>query len=303
MKKQNESDTRKMTGLEGKDLLAAMNYLDEELVELQPQKAKRAQKLFRLERPAGGVLKWAAAALALCLIGGSVAYAASRLNVSILDEKDSDGNNRYKLEYVVDHISEEELTGEVQQVKAQFMEEAANGIFPANDKIPRGFVKENFASEKDAIDYIGYAGLRETMLDAGELWVKPVVAVYGDRDGNLTHVAYQFARKINTEKEIEHFEIYQEAEVYTTSYSYDFTGEIDSIFNKEAFQTYEYVTKSGNNALILVKNNAGQIGQTFLTGYVIEGAVVYSITISHNFWTEKDTTTVETLMKQWLDQF
>lgn len=301
MKKQIKFE-KKTTGLEGKDLLAAMNYLDEELVELQPQKAKRTQKLFRLERPAGGALKWAAAALALCLIGGSVAYAASRLNVSILDEKDSDGNNRYKLEYVVDHISEEELTGEVQQVKTQFMEEAANGIFPA-DNLPRGFVKENFASEKDAIDYIGYAGLRETMLDAGELWVKPVVAVYGDRDGNLTHVAYQFARKINTEKEIEHFEIYQEAEVYTTSYSYDFTGEIDSIFNKEAFQTYEYVTKSGNNALILVKNNAGQIGQTFLTGYVIEGAVVYSITISHNFWTEKDTTTVETLMKQWLDQF
>lgn len=302
MKKQIKFE-KKTTGLEGKDLLAAMNYLDEELVELQPQRAKKAQKLFWRERPAGAVLKWAAAALALCLIGGSVAYAASRLNVSVLDERDSDGNNRYKLEYVVDHISEEELTGEVQQVKAQFMEEAANGIFPANDKIPRGFVKENFTSEKDAIDYIGYAGLRETMLDAGELWVKPVVAVYGDRDGNLTHVAYQFARKINTEKEIEHFEIYQEAEVYTTSYSYDFTGEIDSIFNKEAFQTYEYVTKSGNNALILVKNNAGQIGQTFLTGYVIEGAVVYSITISHNFWTEKDTTTVETLMKQWLDQF
>lgn len=301
MKKQIKFE-KKTTGLEGKDLLAAMNYLDEELVELQPQKAKRTQKLFRLERPAGGALKWAAAALALCLIGGSVAYAASRLNVSILDEKDSDGNNRYKLEYVVDHISEEELTGEVQQVKTQFMEEAANGIFPA-DNLPRGFVKENFASEKDAIDYIGYAGLRETMLDAGELWVKPVVAVYGDRDGNLTHVAYQFARKINTEKEIEHFEIYQEAEVYTTSYPYDFTGEIDSIFNKEAFQTYECVTKSGNNALILVKNNAGQIGQTFLTGYVIEGAVVYSITISHNFWTEKDTATVETLMKQWLEQF
>lgn len=302
MKKQNEFE-KKTTGLEGKDLLAAMNYLDEELIELQPQKAKRAQKLFWRERPAGTVLKWAAAAFALCFIGGSVAFAASRLNVSILDEKDSNGDNRYKLEFVVDQVPEEELTGEVQQVKAQFMEEAANGIFPAKDDIPRGFVKENFASEQDVIDYIGYAGLRKTMLDAGELWVKPLVAVYGDRDGNLTNVACRFARKINTENEIEHFEVYQEAEIHTTKYPYDFMGRIDSVHNSEAFQKYEYVTKSGNNALILVLNNADQIGQTLVTGYVIEGAVVYSITISHNFWTEKDTTTVETLLKQWLEQF
>lgn len=302
MKKQNEFE-KKTTGLEGKDLLAAMNYLDEELVELQPKSAKKAQKLFWRERPAGTVLKWAAAAFALCFIGGSVAFAASRLSVSILDEKDSNGNNRYKLEYVADQVSEEELTGEVQQVKAQFMEDAANGIFPAEDNIPRGFVKGDFATEQEVIDYIGYAGLRETMLNVGELWIKPIVAVFGDRDGNLTHVAYHFARKIKTEKEIEHFEVYQEAEIHTTKYSHDFMGYIDSVHNSDAFQKYEYVTKSGNNALILVLNNADQIGQTLVEGYVIEGAVVYSIRISHNFWTEKDTTTVESLMKQWLEQF
>lgn len=300
MKKQIKFE-KKTTGLEGKDLLAAMNYLDEELVELQPQRAKKAQKLFWRERPAGAVLKWAAAALALCLIGGSVAYAASRLNVSVLDEKDSNGMSWYKVEYVPDRISEEELEGEVQQVKAQFMEDAANGIFPESDNVPRGFVKENFASEKDALDYIGYAGLRETMLDAGEIWQNPLVVVLGNRDGNLIYTAYHSKRQIMITKS-EHCSIYQEAEIHTTEFPYAITG-VTIPHYTDIFQSYEYVTKTGNCALILLKDNGTQNGHTVVDGYVIEGAVVYSITIDYNFGTDKDPALVETLMKQWLEQF
>lgn len=300
MNTKKELHTRETARLTGKDLLTAMNYLEEEIVELQPQETKKTAKLFRMQRPAGRVIKWAAAAaLALCFISGSVVFAASKLNFSFLNEKDSDGRSRYKLEFMVDQIPAEELTGEVQKVGEQFMADAANGIYPVGD-VPRGFVAD-FSSEKEALDYIGYAGIKETMLDAGNLWVEPVVAVFGDREGHLSHVRCSFARKIELGG-IEHIDLYQGAEVYTNGYPYDFIGTIDSIFS-DKFQRYEYVTKNGCNALVLLLEDEDQCSQTLVRGYVLDGAVVYSITISHNFWTEKNTEAVEALMKQWLEQF
>lgn len=302
MNTKKELHTKETAGLTGKDLLTAMNYLEEEIVELQPQKAKKTVKIFGAQRTVGTVVKWAAAAaFALCFVSSSIVFAASKLNFSFLKDQDADGRDRYKLEYIVDRIPAEELTGEIQQVKEQFMAEAANGIYSE----PRGFVK-SFASEKEALDYIGYDKIRETMLDVGELMVEPGVAVRGDKDGNLTRVICFTTRKIQLQTE-ENEQIFfaQESEINTTDYPYDFTGIINSNYNdKDKVQKYEYVTKSGNSALILLLDTyEGRGGQVRVDGYVVEGAVVYSLSINYSSLGEKHTEPVEALMKQWLEQF
>ena len=170
----------------GREILMAMNLLEDGLLEIQTGTEEKKQRA--IKKNTAGKFRWAVAALcSFCLVGGGVALAASLLNWHV--EKYVDTNNpqpdylRYWVDFKISPVPVDTITGPVREVENIFKEEAANGIYPP-DGCPRGWVTEELTTEREAIDYVGYGELRETMLPDWKNW-HCQLAAYGDEEGNL----------------------------------------------------------------------------------------------------------------------
>ncbi len=294
--------------LAGQQIMAAMNGLDEELVEIRP--AVKSCGDGALKRTAARRVKWAVAAVcSVCLISGSVVFAASRLSWHIGDSIDPHNPDAdyYWVDFKPDQVSADAFGEQVRAVEAGFKEEAkkeAENGTPYPDDIPRGWVKE-FATEKEALDYIGFDGLRETALPDWNAWHITALGVYGNQEGNLTKVGISSHYRTGDGEKIE---VSTEAEIFTENWCYESMG-IGKPFwqDEQDVEGKEYVTGNGKTGLIIVPEYDGGFNY-WMEGYMIEGEIVYTINLNYNSKGDLEERglaedALTKVMHEWMEQF
>lgn len=292
----------------GQQILAAMNGLCEELVEIRT--AVKPSGDVAPKRTAARRVKWAAAAVcSLCLIGGSAVFAASRLGWHIEGSRDPHNPDAdyYWVDFRPDQVSADAFGERVRAVADGFREEAEkeaeSGIlYP--DGVPRGWVKE-FASAKEALDYVEFDGLRETALPDWKVWHITALGVYGDREGRLIKVGILSHYKTG---EGEKIDVSTEAEIFTEDWCFERMGVGKPFWQDEqAVEGKEYVTENGKTGLIIIPEYDGGFNY-WMEGYMIEGGIVYSVNLHYNSRGDLDERglaedALTTVMYEWMEQF
>lgn len=287
----------------GREILMAMNLLEDGLVEIQTGTEEKKQRA--IKKNTAGKFRWAVAALcSFCLVGGGVALAASLLNWHV--EKYVDTNNpqpdylRYWVDFKISSVPVDTITGPVREVENIFKEEAANGIYPP-DGCPRGWVTEELVTEREAIDYVGYGGLRETMLQDWKNW-HCQLAAYGDEEGNLVKVEYANAYKVG-----EKIQVSARVEIFTENWDSEIRSIKKPFEERENIQGKEYITKNGKTGLIMFPDTEYSDISCQIEGFIIEENIVYSLWVSFNGeLNEKSGVAEEAVTKvihEWMDQF
>ncbi len=306
MKFKMEEHGKKSKGQEqriGCEILMAMNLLGEDLVEIESSVGK--EKQHNIRKSISRKMKWAvAAACSLCLIGGGVAFAASQLNwytEKHIDPNDPQPNySRYWVNFPITPIPVDQITGAVREVENIFKEEAANGIYPV-DGIPRGWVTEEFTTEQEAIDYIGYEGIRETKLPDWKDWYMQLVA-YGDKEGNLTKVEFANSYKVG-----EKIQVQARVEIFTENWSSEIRSAKMPFEDRKNIHGEEYITKNGKTGLLMISDPEYYGILCEMEGFIIEGDIVYSLWISFNGSLDEESGVAEEaatrVMHEWMDQF
>lgn len=282
----------------GKDLLNAMNYVEEELVENCMQQTINGQ-VYKTEATAlrsgksiftKAALKWGAvAAAALIFLGGGVAYAA-KYGLTLQENYTHNGTAQYRIDVAIDSVTIEQFTGELKNVEEILKQQAETLKTPSPLKTPPTHT-ENFASVTAALEYIGYAELK-AQEPAGTLDSVSVRST-GDENGQLGSVELLFLYQIDD------MMFRSTASLYTHSF-------LDGDFiigggtnNDEAYVEETYVNKNGKSAIIMsadkTNNNYYQ-----MKGYLTDGAVLYQLDI-HCYDSEAESAREH--MYQWLDQF
>ncbi len=288
----------------GREILMAMNLLGEDLVEIKSGMGEEKQHSIR--KSISRKMKWAvAAACSLCLIGGGVVFAATQLNWHT--EKHIDPNNpqpdysKYWVDFPITPIPVDKITGQVQEVENIFKEEAANGIYPLDDT-PRGWVTEELTTEQEAIDYIGYEGIRETKLPDWKDWHMQLAA-YGDAEGNLTKVEFANAYKVG-----EKIQVQARVEVFTENWSSEIRSTKMPFEDRKDIHGEEYITKNGKTGLLMVSDSeyySDILCQ--MQGFIIEENIVYSLWVSFNGSLDEKSGVAEEaatkVIHEWMDQF
>ncbi|MGN1084945.1 MAG: hypothetical protein ACI4QX_08065, partial [Lachnospiraceae bacterium] len=273
--KQAEQGTKQEIKLTGKDLLTAMNYLEDEWIETEQEKkeAKVMAEHTLKKKPMGrSAMKWAAAvAAAVLLLGGGVAYAAS-LGVFQFTASQNEKLPGYLLQVETERVLAEEFTGGVTEVKSFLLEQMAEENY--SQKYP-SWIKE-YDSVEEARAYIGYAGLRET-----NVWGTPDevrVRVIGTTDGELGEVALFKDYKVHKTQEIW---MQETASIYTTECPFKYHGggfeTVEETDWKGSYRKEEYTTGSGRNAVLVFEEQ--EEGNRYLEGYLVDGAVFYHLMI------------------------
>ncbi|MDE7326991.1 MAG: hypothetical protein K2N63_12095 [Lachnospiraceae bacterium] len=288
----------------GREILMAMGFFEEDLVQTQVNTG--GEKQHGMKKSLVRKVKWAvAAACSLCLIGGGVVFAASRLKWHV--EKYVDTNDpqpdysRYWVDFSITPVPVDMIQGSVREVENIFKEEAANGIYPP-DGCPRGFVMEEFETEREAIDYIGYEGLRETMLPDWKNWHSQLVA-YGDKEGNLIQVRYSNSYKVG-----EKIQVQTNVEIFTENWSSEIRSVKMPFEDRASIQGKEYITKNGKTGLLMVSDSDYQSDICCqMEGFILEDNIVYSIWVDFNGSLDEKSGVAEEavtkVMHDWMDQF
>lgn len=286
----------------GREILMAMNLLEEDLVEIQ----SKAEKECGVRKSISKKIKWAAAAAcSLFLIGGGVVFAASQL--SWHTEKHIDPNNpqpdysRYWVDFPITPIPVDMITGPVREVENIFKEDAANGIYP-EEGCPRGWVTEELTTEKEAIDYIGCEGIRETKLPDWRDWHSQL-AVYGDEEGNLVKIEFANSYKVG-----EKIQVQATVEIFTENWNSEIRSIKMPFEDRKNIHGEEYITKNGKTGLVMISDSdyySDILCQ--IKGFIIEENIVYSLWVSYNGSLDEKSGVAEEnaiqVMHKWMDQF
>lgn len=289
--------------LTGKDLLTAINYLEEGLVEYagqdyhpfsSHQSTDSGQK--SITEPASvhspksrftkTALKWAAVAAALVLLlGGGVAVAAK---YGIL-RTEPGWESGYEVSITSRRVTEDEFSEEVLAVKQELLEDIAAS--KDREGLPFGWIQD-FDSVEEATAFIGHSQLK-TPKTPGEL-LQTGVVVLGNDKAELLYVKF-FARSA-LEGSRYSIDMTESAVIYTTAMFPETGGGI-----KEDGLTYKdeaYLTKNGKEAMIVMPTEYW--GNSGMEGYLVDDSVVYTLWLNCG---EEDHDRAMQIMKEWLDQF
>jgi len=273
----------------GKNLLDAMNYLEDELLEQSIQTSYKTQTANvtpvhnRKRRFARTALKWgAAAACALLLFGGGAAYAAK---YGII-RTNPGWKSGYHVEITSRRVTEDEFSEEVRAVKQELLKDIA----AAKDakKAPAfGWIRD-FNTVEETVAFIGHDGLKLPKFP-GKLEQTGVVVLGNDKADILYTEAFARYSMDRAWATIS-------CRVYTETFSYNTGGGIKEDGLQYVDETY--ITANGKEAFIVIPTEyAGNHG---IQGYLVEDSVIYELWISSY---EKDASHIIQLMKDWLDKF
>ena len=291
------------------DVLKAMNDLPEEwlekcyetrlasVTEETEEKNGTGAKTVRFGNFGKTAVKWAvAAAAAILLCGGGVAYAAKLgvLQFTKSEDKDSHG---FSLMTETERISKDELTGEIQEVedflKDYMAEEDYSQEFPSWLK--------RFETVEEAREYIGYADMKETKVPGTVEEVN--VRVIGDTEGNLGEVSL-FVRAEEGD-----ISINETSAVFTEESPISIQGTgirhskdyLEGVRMAPDYRSEEYTTASGKTAVFVYEEyEEGVGGNRWLVGAVVDGAVYYELSLMYY---PQDLERAEELLIQWCEQF
>jgi len=278
----------------GKDLLNAMNYVEEELVEncikQETNQVKSNTKISSLKNRKTtfkkAALKWSAVAAAvLIFLGGGVAYAAK---YGIL-RTNPGWKSGYHVAITSRRVTEDEFSKEVLAVKQELLEDIAASE-NKNDKA-FGWIQD-FNTVEESIDFIGHSSLK-TPTVPGRLEQTGAV-VLGNDQAELLYVEF-FARSA-IKDDLFGISISESARIYTTDFSWETGAGI-----KDDGLTYNdeiYITANGKEAVIMFPTEYR--GNSGIHGYLVEDCVVYELWINNY---EQDHDRAMQILKEWLDQF
>ncbi len=273
----------------GKDVLKAMNYLEDEMVEQVVRTSSDAQVTEitpvhnRKSKIVNTALKWgAAAAAALLFFGGGVAY-ASKYGIIRTNPGWSSG---YHVDITSRRVTEDEFSEEVRAVKQELLEDIATAE-DAENSPAFGWIRD-FNTVEETLDFIGHSGMKLPAFP-GTLEQTGAV-VLGNNKADILYTE-AFARYT-----YDRIWATGSCRVYTDAFSYTTGGGIKEDGLQYVDETY--VTATGKEAfLVMPTEYAGNHG---IQGYIVDDSIIYELWISGY---EKDTDYIIQLMKDWLDQF
>lgn len=275
----------------GKDLLQAMNELEDEMLEkilqndvqteLIQMKQNRKSKVKKM------ILKWSVAAVvALCCVGGGVAYAAKHGSL----------NWKYRYKTTVPEISyltEDELSENIQAVKEEMSEVTVTDTFHNVTKTELAWL-QYFDTVKEAVDFIDYDNLKLPNFP-GTL-ENTFVHVFGNEEEVITSVIVQ------ANYTYENVCARIQASLYV-----DTDSKSNKKLTKYASRIVNdtYTTKSGKKVCITLplKYDFYEDYYDGVQATIIDGNIIYYITVYNPNTTEQDTDYLIQLIKDWSDQF
>lgn len=330
--------TKKMTGT---NVLKAMNDLSEEwlencyetdkvdVTERFGENTKTGKGIIRFGKTGRTAFKWAVAAAAAVLVCGgffAAKWGMNRVHASKKTEFQAymeslgiyepgvypfrtskwrnamgeETNDVYFHLYAeAERIAEEELTGEIQEVKEDLAEQLAEVDYSRRWDYPKW--SKQFETVEEAKAYIGYVGLKETLV-----WGRldsVLVKVVGDKKGNMAKVALSAGYRYNDgEKGLL---ITEKAAVFTEMSQYyqhlvrvDMSDEYDW---GESFRKEEYTNANGKTAAIVYEERENEKkGSRFLHGVLSDGAVCYELIV---WYYPEDLERAKEIMYEWCEQF
>lgn len=275
----------------GKDLLNAMNYVEEELVESCMQQSTNGQ-VYKTETTAlrsrkarftKALVKWGAvAAAALIFLGGGVAYAAK---YGLL-RKDIGEEGGFSFSVTSRHVTEEEFSEEIRAVKQELLEDIS-ATENAEDTRYFGWMQE-FDTVADTVAFIDLAGMKVPEYPGTQ--TRASVVVVGNPQAEILMV--EASAHYNLDKMM----LIGDASVYTTFMTEE--TRVGIIGDEKVYTQENYITANGKEAVIMVP--VQKEGFFHMHGYLVEDSVIYSLWISYF---EEDEANALQVMKEWLDQF
>ncbi len=285
------------------DVLIRMNEMPEAWIESCYEAAEAKEMEESNEKDAKNIwfggfgrsaAKWAvAAAVAVFLCGGGIAYAA-KLGVLQFTKIEDKSKHGYSLTVETERIRAEELTGEIHEVKG-FLKE-----YMAQENYSQSYPSwlKQFETVEEARAYIGYAGMKETLVPGTVEEVN--VRVIGDTDGNLGEVSL-FVHSMEGD-----ISLNETAAVFTEEcplvlhgtgilYAEDFVENVDYI---PEYRSEEYITAGGNTAVLIYEERAD--GNRSLVGTIADGAMYYELSV---LYYPKDFERAKEIVFQWCEQF
>ena len=278
----------------GKDLLQAMNELEDEMLEnslqtdfeakqteLIQMKEKRKSKVIKI------VLKWSVAAVAaLCCFGGGIAYASKHESLN--------WKYRYKTTTPkISYMTEDDLSKNIQAVKEEWSDVTVIDTHHNTTRTIPGWY-QSFDTVKEAVDFIDYDNLK--LPDFPGTLENSFVQVLGNKEGNISSVIVQ------ANYTHENVSACIQASLYISEDS-DSNKTLTKYVSTTVNDTY--TTKSGKKVCITLplKYDFYEDYYEGVKGTVIDGNVIYYINVYNPDSTEQDTDYLIKLIKDWFDQF
>lgn len=320
------------------DVLKAMNDLPEEWIEscyetgehtITERNTGNDAKIICLRKHGKVAVKWAVAAAAAVLVCGgffAAKWGMNRVHASKKTEfqaymeslgiyepgvypfRTSKWRNAmgeetddvyFYLYAEAERIAEEELTGEIYEVREELSKQLEEVDYSRRWDYPKW--SKQFETVEEAKTYIGYAGLKET-LAWGHL-DSVLVKVEGDKKGNIAKVALSAGYRHNDgEKGLL---ITEKAAVLTEmSQLYPHLVRVDMSDEYgwgESFRKEEYTNANGKTAAIVYEERENEKkGSRFLHGVLADGAVCYELNVSYY---PEDLEHAKEIMYEWCEQF
>lgn len=151
-------------------------------------------------------------------------------------------------------------------------------------------IQHQFATQKDAIAYIGYKGLKERNLDLSEKAV--TVSLEGDTDGNI----HSISMEVLFRKDDINIQIISNMYTWYAKLSEDYSTVVE-----KQYYTYEKKTITvGTNQWLIATSTNENHDRISKDAYMIKDKIEYSLNVSYNI---KDADEAEHLLNEWMNLF
>lgn len=257
-------------------MLAAMSYIDEEIVETGAElneKDKRKNRISFARRAAVLIIS-------LICIGTTTGFAAWSFGINLKNK--FTGSDR----------SEAELTVEVAKVPMEAFKGDIKGLFENDMFINSSDWSMQFASVDEAVEYLGIEGLKKNELQWEEKEVKLRSLVNKER---------LYSLDLNVKYEVDGMNVLEILNIFTTEMDDDELTVILQVNTEAVFKEEEYVTESGKHALIMTRENVKGEKYDGKMVFMLEGSVLYNCIV--NYDGNEEEKQAESLIKEWLEQF
>jgi len=275
----------------GKDILKAMNYLEDEMVEQVVQTSSDAQVTEitpvhnRKSKIVKTALKWgAAAAAALLFFGGGVAYAA-KYGIIRTNPGWSSG---YQVDITSRRVTEEEFSEEVRAVKQELLEDIAAAEDAENREV-FGWI-QHFNTLEESVAFINHEGLKAPAFPYEESLSG--VVVIGNNKADIMYTLSFANYQTDT------LWASMSSRMYTDAYPYP-TG---AGIKEDGLQYADeiYITANNTEAFLVYSAESKYPGNRGIQAYLVDDSVVYELWVSCYNHNQDE---VIQLVKDWLDQF
>jgi len=265
----------------GKEILQAINELDDDLIE----DAGSAELPKKGKRRGGKWLAVAAAVVFACVTGISVAAATTELGAKIKQFFSDPWESGYDVDLDMERVPAEVFDGNVTELKLTFQKQHAN-YKPYMSTTP-GYYRREFASSQEVLAYLGWEELRYPVWSPEEKSV--ALTLYGDADGVLQTVSME------VQYEVDNVRIQIFSHVYTDRWRGSLstglrTNELET-FTEEVFEA-----ESGRKCLVITTGES-RYGYYSKNAYLVVDNVCYTFHAAYRAGGERK---AESLLKDWL---